>query len=100
MGKMTKRDKMLEKKARIIQIKLRYYWAKVEAVEEKLKRLHVIDYGDYFKQFRKAHFDYRTKVGEPVELTPYGRDCWEQEIRGLYYSLLENLENEGYCVRW
>lgn len=47
---MTKRDKMLERKARIAEIKLRYYWNKIEVVKEKIKNLHIIEYGDYWEQ--------------------------------------------------
>ena len=99
MGKMTKRDKMLERKARIAQIKLNYYWAKVEAVKEKIKRLYVIDYGDYFWQYRDARLDYFWCCFE-FELTPYGGECLEQEIRDEYYEFIEYLYESGHRVRW
>lgn len=98
MGKMTKRDKMLERKARIIEIKLRYYWNKIEVVKEKIERLHVIDYGDYFWQYRDARLDYH--LHDDDELTPYGRECLEQKIRDEYYEFIEYLYETGHRVRW
>lgn len=99
MGKMTKRDKMLERKERITNIKLRYYYNKIKVVEDKIKALHVIDYGDYFWQYRDAKLDYFW-CGFEFELTPYGRECLEQGIRDEYYEFIEYLYETGHCVRW
>lgn len=99
MAKMTKREKMLEKKARIADIKLKYYYNKIKVVEDKIKSLHVIDYGDYFWQYRDAKLDYFWCDFE-FELTPYGGECLEQGIRNEYYKFIEGLECEGYCIRW
>lgn len=98
MGKRTKRDKTVERKTRIAHIKLRYYWAKVEAVKEKIKRLYVIDCGDYFWQYRDARLDYFWCCFD--EITPYGRECLEREIREEYYEFLDDLYESGHCVRW
>ena len=98
MGKMTKRDKMLARKAKIAQIKLNYYWNKIKAVEEKIKSLYVIDYGDYFWQYRDAQLDYH--LHEDFELTPYGGECLEKKIRDEYYEFIEGLYESGHRVRW
>ena len=96
---MTKRDKMLAKKAEITRIKLNYYYNKIKVVEDKIKSLHVIDYGDYFWQYRDAQIDYNLCCSE-FELTPYGRECLEQEIRDEYYEFIEYLYETGHRVRW
>ena len=98
MGKMTKRDKMLERKERITNIKLRYYYNKIKVVEDKIKALHVIDYGDYFWQYRNAQLDYFWCHFDKI--TPYGRECLEQKIRDEYYEFIEYLYETGYRVRW
>ena len=100
MGKMTKRDKMLERKERIANIKLRYYYNKIKVVEDKIKALHVIDYGDYFWQYRDAFMNYRLTGFEDWQVTPYGLECLEHEAQDEYYNFVEGLESEGYCIRW
>ena len=100
MGKMTKRDKTLERKGRIANIKLKYYWNKIEVVKEKIKNLHIIEYGDYWEQYIDAFTAYRLVGFEDWQVTPYGLECLEYEAQDEYHSFIEDLECRGYCVRW
>lgn len=73
--------------------------AGINKVEDKIKRLHVIDFGDYLSQYREAYWEY-FMVGDESGFTPYGVECLNKEIDDRYTDFLEGLECEGYCVRW
>ena len=71
----------------------------ITKVENKIKRLHVIDFGDYLSQYREAYWSY-FMVGDESGFTPYGTECLNKEIEVRYTAFLEGLECEGYNVRW
>ena len=72
----------------------------IKEIENKIKALHVVDYGDYWKQYRDAYFDYMWVGFEGFELTQYGGECWEREADKEYTAFIESLECQGYRVRW
>ena len=72
----------------------------LKRVENKIKALHVIDYGDYWEQYIDALMAYRLAGFENWQVTQYGLECLEYEAQDEYHSFIEDLEDEGYCVRW
>lgn len=70
------------------------------AVENKIKSLHVIDYGDYYTQYIKAFIAYESIGFEDYQITPFGLECLKHEAQDEYYNFIEGLECKGYCIRW
>lgn len=85
-------DTMIEKRKQALQ--------DLRMVENKIKALQVIEYGDYWGEYIKAFIDY-TSIGlEDYIREPYGLECLEYEAQNEYSGLIEDLEYEGYNVRW
>ena len=74
----------------------------LRAVENKIKSLHVIEYGDYWDEYIKAFvaFTIAYEYSEDFQFLPYELECLEYQAQDEYYGFIEDLEGEGYCVRW
>lgn len=76
----------------------------LKAVENKIKSLHVIEYGDYWDEYIKAFvaftIAYTFEGLKDFHLLPYELECLEYKAQDEYYGFIEDLEDEGYCVRW
>ena len=72
----------------------------LRTVENKIKSLDVIEYGDYWEQYIDAFTAYRLVGFEEWQVTPYGLECLEYEAQDKYHGFIEDLESEGNSVRW
>ena len=85
----------LIEKAKAVQVA----WEKIKEIESKIENLNNIEYGVYYWEYYDAWWAYFL-VGNETEITPYGRECLDQQIRDEYYKLIEGLDDSGHIVRW
>lgn len=85
-------DTIIEKRKQALQ--------DLRTVESKIKALHVIDYDDYWEEYAIAFISYNIANLDKSQFEPYEFLSFEFEAQHEYYRFLEDLECEGYCVRW
>lgn len=70
-----------------------------DIIEDKLKQLDYIKFGDYMREYIDAYMRSCMKCFD-IEPSEYGLEGWKNKAKSEYIRVLLQLEDDGYYIVW